>query len=81
MNQIVAQQLIQQPSMVPSLPHSIWDVPWVPPPLPSGLSYQMEGFTPAVFVIVMATITFSSATFITVRIVIVNNQGRIVESP
>ena len=28
----------------------------------------------------MATITFSSATFITVRIVIVNNQGRIVES-
>ena len=35
--------------MVSSLPHSIWDVPWVPPPLPGGLSYQMEGFTTAVF--------------------------------
>jgi len=35
--------------MVSSLPHSIWDVPWVPPPLPAGPSYKMEGFTPAVF--------------------------------
>ena len=35
--------------MVSSLPHSIWDVPWVPPPLPDGPSYQMEGFTAAVF--------------------------------
>lgn len=35
--------------MVSSLPHSIWGVPWVPPPLPDGPSYQMEGFTPTVF--------------------------------
>jgi hypothetical protein len=44
---------MQQPSlttsMVLSLPNSIWNVPWVPPPLPDGPSYQMEGFTPAVF--------------------------------
>ena len=35
--------------MVSSLPHSIWNVPWVPPPSPDGPSYKMEGFTPAVF--------------------------------
>ena len=37
-------------SMVSSLPHSIWDVPWIPPPPHGdGRSYQMEGFTLAVF--------------------------------
>lgn len=36
--------------MVSSLPHSIWDVPWDPPPPPGdGPSYQMDGFTAAVF--------------------------------